>query len=388
VIQLTSEQKLLLSTIRKFMKNDVEPKTSHMDESQEIDSAILRKCAELGLFSLIVPTEYGGVGLDLTTYCLVIEEIAKVDASVAVTVQCSGTGQRPVLIAGDEELKERLFMETVQNGLLWAFAVTEPGAGSDTAGISTRAERRGDSYILNGRKCFITNGGIADYYLIFAITDKSLRGMSGFAVPAGSPGLSVGKKENKMGIRASPTTELILEDLRVPVANRVGAENQGFSLLMRTLDASRPTIAAQALGIAEGAFSYALNYARQRVQFGQPILRFQGLRFMFAEMASKIEAARALLYMTTMFYDRGFPNISPYAAMSKMFASDVAMAVTTDAVQIMGGYGYVKDHPVERMMRDAKVTQIYEGSNQIQRVVISKWLEKRGYPFLTSIPNE
>jgi alkylation response protein AidB-like acyl-CoA dehydrogenase len=384
VVELTGDQKMLLSTVAKFMKNDVAPLAGKMDEEQLMDKAILKQCGELGLFSLIIPPEYGGVDLDLTTYCLVIEEIAKVDASVAVTVQCSGTGLRPVLLAGEPELKKRVFLETVQKGLLWAFAITEPGAGSDTASIKSKAVKNGDKYILNGRKCFITNGGIADYYLIFALTEPKRRGrgMSAFAVPASSPGLSVGKKENKMGMRASPTTDLIMEDLEVPEGNRIGPENEAFTVLMRTLDGTRPTIAAQALGIAEGALAFSLEYAQQREQFGQPLIAKQGIQFMLADMATQVEAARALLYQTTSLYDQSFPDVSPLAAMSKLLATDAAMRVTTDAVQIMGGYGYIKDYPVERMMRDAKLTQIYEGTNQIQRVVISKWLQKKGYPLV------
>ncbi|MBW1712245.1 MAG: acyl-CoA dehydrogenase family protein [Deltaproteobacteria bacterium] len=375
---------MLLNTVAKFMDQEVAPLASKMDKEQEIDREVIRKCADLGLFSLIIPHEYGGVGLDLTTYCLVIEEISKVDASIGVTVQCSGTGLRPVILAGEHQLKKRVFSETIQNGLVWAFAITEPEAGSDTASIRSRAVRVKDKYILNGRKCFVTNGNLADYYCIFAMTEPQLksRGMSAFVVPPGSPGLSVGKKEDKMGMRASPTTDLIMEDLEVPAKNIVGAENEAFPILMRTLDGTRPTIGAQALGIAEGALSYALTYANQRQQFGQPISHFQGIQFMLSEMATKVESARALLYMTTALYDQDFPEVSPFSAMSKLWATDVAMSVTTDAVQVMGGYGYMKDHPVERMMRDAKLTQIYEGSNQIQRVVISKWLQKKGYPLL------
>ena len=358
-----------------------------MDEEQEMDPEILRKLSELGLFSLIIPSEYGGVGLDLTTYCLVIEEMAKVDAATAVTVQCGGTGLRPILLSGSPELKQRIFTETAQKGLIWAFAITEPNAGSDTANITTKAVLKGDHYVLNGRKCFITNAILADYFLVFAKTapDKGSHGLSAFVVPQGAPGLSLGKKENKMGMRASPTSDLIIEDLEVPVENLVGEENQAFKVLMRTLDGTRPTIGAQALGIAEGALSYALKYVQEREQFGHPIFDFQGVQFMLGEMATKIESARALLYMTTKLYDQENSFISPYAGMSKYWASEVAMEVTTNAVQVMGGYGYMKDHPVERMMRDAKLTQIYEGSNQIQQVVVAKWLSKQGYPIIKNV---
>jgi alkylation response protein AidB-like acyl-CoA dehydrogenase len=382
LIELSSDQKVLLNTISRFMKNDVAPISAKMDDAQEMDPSILRKCSELGLFSMIVPFEYGGAGLDLTTFCMVIEEISKTDPAVAVTVQCSGTGLRPLLLGGGDELKKRFLTESVQKGSLWAFAITEPGSGSDTASIKTKAVRSGDKYVLSGRKCFITNGGIADFYLVFASTapKKGSRGISAFVVPAGTRGLSAGKKEDKMGMRASPTTDLILDDVQLPAENRVGEENEGFSLLMRTLDTSRPTIGAQALGIADGALSYAVAYAKERKQFGRAIVEFQGINFLLSEMATKVESARALLYAVTKSYDDGFRSVSPYAAMTKLLASDVAMAVTTDCLQVMGGYGYMKDHPLERLMRDAKVTQIYEGTNQIQKVVISKWLAKNGYP--------
>ena len=384
MLKLSSDQKMLLATIAKFMTREVAPIAAKMDEEQEMDPVIISKCAELGLFSLIIPTEYGGVGLDLTTYCLVIEEMAKVDASTAVMVQCSGTGLRPILLAGSQAQKKRIFADTVQKGLLWAFAITEPGAGSDAASVTSRAVRKGGRYILNGRKCFITNGDVAQYYLIFALTGSGpqSRDMSAFVVPAGSPGLTVGKKENKMGMRASATTDLIMEDLEVPLEDRVGKEGEAFPVLMRTLDGTRPTIAAQALGIAEAALAYSLDYAKEREQFGRTLIEFQGLQFMLSEMATRIESARALLYMTTALYDQDHPSVSPYAAMSKLLATDTAMSVTTDAVQIMGGYGYMKDHPLERMMRDAKLTQIYEGTNQIQRLVISKWLQRNGYPLV------
>jgi len=382
LLNLSRDQKMLLASVSRFMAREVAPLAAGMDEEQRMDPELVGKCAELGLFSLIVPAEYGGAGLDLTTYCLVIEEMAKVDASTAVMVQCSGTGLRPINLSGSPSLKERLFTETVQKGLLWAFALTEPEAGSDAASIRTRARRQGDRYLLNGRKCFITNGDIADYYLIFALTgpEPESREMSAFVVPAGAPGLAVGRKENKMGMRASATTDLIMEDLEVPAEDRVGPEGRAFPVLMRTLDGTRPTIAAQAVGLAEAALAYALAYAKERKQFGRALVEFQGLQFMLSEMATKVESARALLYQTTAMYDRGHPSVSPYSAMSKLLATDTAMNVTTDAVQLMGGYGYMKDHPVERMMRDAKLTQIYEGTNQVQRLVISKWLQRNGYP--------
>jgi alkylation response protein AidB-like acyl-CoA dehydrogenase len=383
MITLTSDQKLMLETIRKFMAREVAPYSQEMDENQNFRIELKEKFSGLGLYSAIVPVEYGGMGLDLTSFCLIIEEISKVDASMGVVIQDNGTGLRPILLCDDQTLKKEVFSMVVTQGVSIGFAITEANAGSDTASISTRAARDGENYVINGRKTFITNAGISDYYIVFALTDAQARhkGMSAFLVNANTPGLQIGKKENKLGLRASPTADLILEDVVVSGKFRIGEENTAFLLLMKTLDASRPTIAAQALGIAEAALAYAVKYASEREQFGQPIIDFQGLQFMIADMTTQVESARALLYKTTGLYDEGFENITPFSAMSKLLCTDVAMRVTTDAVQVLGGYGCMKDHPVERMMRDAKVTQIYEGTNQIQRIVIGKSIKRNGYPF-------
>ena len=380
--KLTGDQKLMLETVRKFMLKEVAHYSQEMDEDQYFKPELKQKFKELGLYSAIVPVKYGGMGLDLTSFCLVIEEISKVDAAIGVVIQDHGTGLRPLLLCNDESLKKEIFSNVAKNGISIGFAITEPQAGSDTASITTRAVRNGKNYILNGRKTFITNAGISDYYIVFALTTPEARhrGMSAFLVYGDSPGLEIGKKENKLGLRASPTADLILEDVIVPEKYRIGEENNGFLLLMETLDASRPTIAAQGLGIAEAALEYAIKYADERHQFGKPIIDFQGLEFLIVDMATQIEAARALLYKTTRLYDEGFADVTPYSAMSKLLCTDVAMRVTTDAVQILGGYGCMKDHPVERMMRDAKVTQIYEGTNQIQRVIIGRSIKKKGYP--------
>jgi alkylation response protein AidB-like acyl-CoA dehydrogenase len=380
---LTSDQRLMLETIRKFMTKEVAPYSREMDENQNFRIELKKKFMELGLYSAIIPVEYGGMGLDLTSFCLVIEEISKVDASMGVIVQDNGTGLRPILLCDDQALKKEVFSMVVNQQMSIGFAITEPQAGSDTASISTKAVRDGRNYVLIGRKTFITNAGISDYYIVFALTDPQARqkGMSAFLVPADSPGLGLGKKENKLGLRASPTADLILEDVVVPEKFRIGEENSAFLLLMKTLDATRPTIAAQALGIAEAALAYAIKYANEREQFGQPIIDFQGLMFMIADMTTQVESARALLYKTARLYDEGFEHITPFSAMCKLLCTDTAMRVTTDAVQILGGYGCMKDHPVERMMRDAKVTQIYEGTNQIQRMVIGKSIKRKGYPF-------
>lgn len=380
---LNTDQKMMLQTISKFMHKEVAPYSREMDENQAFRMDIKEKCIDLGLYSAIIPLDFGGMGLDLTTFCLAIEEISRTDGSVGVTIQDNGTALRPILLCKDQELKRAVFSEVVNQRASFGFAITEPHAGSDTAAITTTAKREGSGYALNGRKTFITSAGISDYYIVFALTEpgKRHKGMTAFVVDAKSPGLSLGKKEDKIGLRASPTADLILEDVSVPGHRRVDEENSGFLLLMRTLDASRPTIGAQALGIAEGAMAYALAYAKEREQFGQPIMEFQGLQFMLADMAAQIEAARAILYRTTAFYDAEDKNVTPYSAMSKMLCTDAAMRVTTDAVQVLGGYGCMKDHPVERMMRDAKVTQIYEGTNQIQRIIIAKALKEKGYPF-------
>jgi len=379
---LTGDQKMMIEAVRKFMIKEVAPHSQEMDETQVFRLELKQKFRELGLYSAIVPVKYGGLGLDLTSFCLVIEEISKGDAAVGVIIQDHGTGLRPILLCNDEHLKKDVFSRVARDGISIGFAITEPQAGSDTASITTRAVLNGGDYTLRGRKTFITNAGISDYYIVFALTDQKARhrGMSAFLVYGDSPGLEIGKKENKLGLRASPTADLILEDVVVPEKYRIGEENKGFLLLMKTLDASRPTIAAQGLGIAEAALEYAIRYAGERDQFGKPIIDFQGLQFLIADMATQIEAARALLYKATRLYDEGFEDVTPYSAMSKLFCTDVAMRVTTDAVQILGGYGCMKDHPVERMMRDAKVTQIYEGTNQIQRVIIGRSIKRKGYP--------
>lgn len=383
MINLTSDQRMMLETIRSFMAKEVAPYSREMDETENFRIELKEKCAALGLYASIVPVEFGGLGMDLTSFCLTIEEIAKVDASLGVVIQDNGTGLRPILLSEDEVLKKDIFSKVVNEEASVGFAITEPNAGSDTASITTRATYEDDNYILNGRKTFVTNAGISDYYIVFALTDFKARhrGISAFFVDANSSGLTIGKKENKLGLRGSPTADIILEDVVVPAKYRVGEENNGFYLLMRTLDATRPTIAAQALGIAEGALEYAINFAKEREQFGQPIIEFQGLQWLIADMATQVETARALLYQTTGLYDEGFKNITPFSAMSKLYCTDMAMQVTTDAVQIMGGYGCMKDYPVERMMRDAKITQVYEGTNQIQRVVIARSLKRIGYPF-------
>ena len=368
-----ADVEVLLGVLRRALREEVAPHLAEMDERQDLPESVRRLFTRLGLFALVVPEADDGLGLTLTDTCRVIEAVARVDASLAVLVQAHATALRPLLLAGTPAQRARWFGDVVARGALFAFCLTEPQAGSDAAALATRAERDGAGYVLSGQKRFITNGDIADAYLVFARTGPGRDGLSVFVVPRDSPGLRAGKRENKLGLRASPTTDVFLDGVRVPEADRVGDEGEGFSLLTRTLNASRPTIAAQAVGIAAGAFDLARAYALERRQFGRPIADFQGLRFLLADMATRIEAARALTYRTTARYDEGRPS-PELSAMAKLFASDAAMQVTTDAVQVLGGYGFLKEFGVERFMRDAKITQIYEGTNQIMRVVVAKAL--------------
>ncbi|MBI4241463.1 MAG: acyl-CoA dehydrogenase family protein [Candidatus Rokubacteria bacterium] len=366
----------LLRTLRRALREKVVALLAEMDERQELPESVRQLFVRLGLFALVVPEAYGGLGLNLTHLCRVIEEVATVDASLAVLVQAPATALRPLLLAGTPEQQARYFGEVASRGALFAFGLTEPQAGSDAASLVTRAERAGDGYILSGQKRFVTNGDIADYYVVFGRTGAGRGGISAFVIPAGAPGLSAGKHESKMGLRASPTTDLFLEGVRVLESARIGAEGEGFGLLTATFTTSRPTIAAQAVGLAQAALDAACAYALERRQFGRAIADFQGLRFLLADMATEIEAARALTYLASGEYDAGRPSPA-LAAMAKCFASDVAMRVATDAVQVFGGYGFLKDYGVERLMRDAKITQIYEGTNQIMRVIIARELLKK-----------
>ncbi|RKY99249.1 MAG: acyl-CoA dehydrogenase, partial [Candidatus Hydrothermota bacterium] len=317
-------------------------------------------------------------GTSVMDMVIVVEELARVEPGLAVSFAAVGLGTIPIVRFGSDELKQKYLPKIANGELLVAFALTEPNAGSDAGNVQTRAVRDGDEYVLNGNKIFITNGGEADLYVVIASTrpDRGMRGLSAFVVEKGTPGFSFGKKENTMGIRASVQRELIFEDVRVPAENMLGREGLGFIIAMDTFDHSRPGVGAQAVGIAQGAFEEAVKYAHQRVQFGQPIINFQAIQMMIADMAMQIEAARALVYSVARYIDSGAKKVSKEAAMAKAFAADVAMKVTTDAVQILGGYGYMKEYPVEKFMRDAKITQIYEGTNQIQRLIIAREVAK------------
>lgn len=360
--------------VRQFAQKEIAPRAAQIDEEDRFPRDIIRKMGELGLLGIPIPEEWGGVGADFLSYMLAIEEISYASAAVGVILAVhTSVATMPILKFGTDEQKRRYLEKMATGQLLGGFALTEPHAGSDASRIATRAVKQGDHYILNGSKVFITNGGEADLYITFAVTDPGAgaNGISAFIVEKDTPGFTVGKKEKKMGLNGSATASLIFEDAKVPAAQLLGQEGEGFKIAMSNLDGGRIGIAAQALGIARAAFDAALAYTKQREQFGKPVAEFQGVQFMLADMATRIEAARLLVYRAAMLRDQGL-SCKKEASMAKLFATDTAMAVTTDAVQLHGGYGYIKEYPVERYMRDAKVTQIYEGTNQIQRIVVAK----------------
>lgn len=375
---LTEEQEMIKELAARIADELVKPLAAELDDKGEFPWEIIKALADSDLFGVWLPEEYGGLGGGIMEQALVVEELSRVCSGVAVSYAASGLGAFPILLFGSEEQKQKYLPLVASGEKLAAFGLTEANAGSDAGGIETTAKLEGDHYVLNGTKQWITNGGEAEIYTVIAMTDRSKgsRGASAFIVEKGTEGFSFGKKEDKMGIRASSTRELVFEDCRIPKENLLAREGMGFIVAMRTLDMTRPGIGAQAVGIAQGALDVALNYARERRQFGQPISSFQAVGHMLADMATQTEAARALVYQTARTIDSGAKNISKASAMAKVFASDVAMRVTTDAVQVLGGYGYMKEYPVEKMMRDAKITQIYEGTNQIQRNVISLELIK------------
>lgn len=370
---LTEEQLELQEIVREFVAKEITPYAAEMDRENHAREGLMEKAADMGLLNVVVPEEYGGMGLDSVTVAVIYEELGKGCAGVATSIAANSLASYPILLAGTEEQK-KAHCDLLNEGKLAAFALTEPGAGSDAGAVSTSAvkDKEAGTYTLNGAKAFITNGGIADTYLVFANTRKTggIRGLTAFIVPKGTPGFSVGKKEDKMGIRPSNTCELILQDVVIPEANRVGREGEGFRIAMNTLDNARPFVGAVSVGLAQAALDCAVKYAKERKQFGQPIASFQMIQNMIADMAMRIEAARMLVYKACWMRDQGM-EFSKEAAMAKCYAADTAMEVTTNAVQIMGGYGYSREYPVEKMMRDAKIMQIYEGTNQIQRLVIA-----------------
>ena len=373
---LTEEQAMIRDLARQITDEKIRPVAAEYDRSEKFPADIMKIIAQSDLFGVYIEEKYGGMGGGILELCLVTEEFSKGCAGIAICYSASALGTYPIILAGNEEQKKKYLPAIAKGEKLAAFGLTEPAAGSDASALQTTAEKKGDHYILNGLKHFITNGGDADIYTIVAMTDKSrgARGASLFVVEKGTPGFSFGKKEDKMGIRASSTSELIFNNCKIPAENLIGREGMGFISAMRTFDMSRPGIGAQAVGIAQGALDEAIKYAKQRKQFDKPTSSFQGIQWMLADMATETEAARALVYASAREVNAGVKDVGVHSAMAKMYASDVAMKVTTNAVQICGGYGYMKEYPVEKYMRDAKITQIYEGTNQIQRNIIGMGL--------------
>ncbi|WP_206809255.1 acyl-CoA dehydrogenase family protein [Paradesulfitobacterium ferrireducens] len=371
---LNEEQVMFRDTVRKFVEKEVKPFVEELDAKEEYPYEIMKKIYEQGFTNLNIPEEYGGSGIDPLTALIITEEIARGCAAVATSSSCNSLATYPILIGGNEEQKQRFLRPIAEEGKYASFCLTEPGAGSDVASLSTVARKDGNKYIINGRKQFITSANVANFLTVFCQTGTNSKGhntMSAIVVERNTPGVTIGRHEKKMGLRASITCEVIFEDVEVPVENLLGDEGSGFKLSMETLNKARPTTGAMALGVAQAALEASVNYAKERVQFGKPIGQQQAVQMMLADMAMKVETARLLVYKAGYLMAKGLPYTKE-SAMSKCYAADIAMEVTTDAVQIFGGYGYTRDYPVEKYMRDAKIMQIYEGTNQIQRVVIAK----------------
>ncbi|MBW2056877.1 MAG: acyl-CoA dehydrogenase family protein [Deltaproteobacteria bacterium] len=375
---LTEDQKMIRDLARKVAQEKVIPVRAELDEKEEFPGEIMKVCADAGLFGVCIPEEYGGFGGGVFENCLAVEEMTRGCLGVAVSYAGSSLGAYPILVYGSEEQKKKYLPDIAAGKRLAAFGLTEANAGSDAGAIRTTAVLDGDEYVLNGTKQWITNGGEAEIYSIIAVTDRSKgpRGASAFIVEKGTPGFNFGKKEKKMGIRASATRELIFQDCRIPKENLISRPGMGFIITMKTFDKTRPGVGAHGVGLAQAALDEAVQYAREREQFGRKIIAFQAVQHMLADMATLVEASRALVYSAARFIDSDPKDYSKISGMAKVFASDVAMKVTTDAVQIFGGYGYMKEYPVEKMMRDAKILQIFEGTNQIQRNVIGLALSK------------
>lgn len=370
---LTEQHNMIQSVAKKIAKEQIAPRAKEVDEKGETPWENLNTLAENGFFGIHVPEEYGGVGADMVSHVAVVEEIAAACASTSVSLSTQALTIAPFLLAGTEEQKRKYVTPLATGQVLGSFGITEPGAGSDVSNLRTTAVREGDSYRLNGHKVFITNAGESEIYVFVTRTSEDrTRGVSLFIVEKGTPGLTFGKKEEKMGIRGSVTREVFLENVMVPKENMLGDEGGGFKILMNVFNETRPVVGAQATGIARGAYEHCLDYVIERKQFNKPLHHFQMVQSMLADMAMKIEASRLLVLKAAMMLDQHDSTVVANSSMAKCFASDVAMEVTTNAVQLLGGYGYVKDYPVERMMRDAKITQIYEGTNQIQRIIIAK----------------
>ncbi len=357
----------------KIAEEKIRPVAAKYDQSEDYPWDVIKVIADAGLFGLFIPEAYGGMGVNVLNLCIATEEMSRACGGIAVCYAASALGTFPIVLFGNDEQKKKYLPDLANGKKVAAFGITEPEAGSDASAIKTTAKLEGQHYVLNGLKHFITNAGDAETYVVVAMTDKTkgARGASAFIVEKGTPGFTFGKKEDKFGIRASSTRELIFTDCKIPKENLLAKEGMGFIVTMRTFDMSRPGVAAQALGIAQGAMELAVKYARQRHQFGKAVSSFQGIQWMIADMATEIEAARALVYAAARMVDAGCKDVAKESAMAKLYASDVAMKVTVDALQIFGGYGYMKDYPIEKYVRDAKITQIYEGTNQIQRSIIA-----------------
>jgi len=372
--ELTEEQKLIRDMVREFAESEIAPSARERDENERFDRPLMfERLGELGLTGIVFPEEYGGAGADYISYAIAVEELSRVCASTGVTLSAHlSLGSNPIYLFGTEEQKQQFLAPLARGEKMGAFGLTEPAAGSDAGGTKTIARREGDTWIINGSKIFITNAGEAEVYVVMARTDKEAKkhhGISAFIIEKGTPGFTFGKKEQKMGIRSSPTMELVFDNCQVPGENLLGKEGEGFKVAMKTLDGGRIGIGAQALGIAQGALEAAVNYAKERKQFDSPIATFQGVMFQLADMACMVESARLLVYQAAYKASNG-QSYTQASAMAKLVASETAMKVTTQAVQILGGYGYTREFPVERMMRDAKITEIYEGTSEIQRLVI------------------
>ncbi|MFC2171099.1 acyl-CoA dehydrogenase [Acidobacteriota bacterium] len=372
-IKLTEEQKILRSTIREFAGNEILPRATELDRSGKFPYDLVRKCADLNLMGVAIPEQWGGGGMDYVSYCIAVEEVSRCCGSTGVILSVNNSLVcDPLLEFGNDDQKERFLKPLAKGDKIGCFALTEPEAGSDAGNQKSTAVVDGNEYVLNGQKIFITNGEAADTVIVFMMTDKSkgVKGITAFIVEKGTPGFSLGQKDDKLGINASGTAELLFEDCRIPVEQRLGNESEGFKIAMKTLDGGRIGIAAQAVGIAQAALNEAIKYGRERKQFGKPIGSFQAISFMIADMATEIDAARLLTYRAAYTKDSG-KRYSMEAAMAKLFASETAMKATTKGIQIHGGYGYMKDFPMERFFRDAKITEIYEGTSEIQRIVIA-----------------
>jgi alkylation response protein AidB-like acyl-CoA dehydrogenase len=372
------ERQMIRAAAEKTAQRMVQPRAAKIDATGEFPWDLAEVYGKQGYLSLLLPESYGGTDGDLTSFCIVIEEIAKVCGSSSLIILAHGLGTLPILLGGSPSQKDLTFTEISEKNSLTAFALKEPGGGFEVSSIQTIAEKKGKDYLINGHKWFVTHGSLAKFYSVFALTQpgRGAEGVSAFIVEDGTPGLRFGKKEEKIGMRGSVTTDVIFENCRVSQENRLGEEGEGWKIAMDTLNMSRPAMGAQAVGIAQGALDFAIHYANERVQFEKPISSFQAIQFMIADMATQVEAARSLVYKVATQIDEKHGNTGKLSAISKYFASEIAMKVTTDAVQILGGYGYMKDYPVERMMRDAKVTQVYEESDQIQRWVVAQELLK------------